>query len=373
MSKTEITRVESKQLVCVILDIHLWSGRQAIKREHLVAASGASIHDLPPKDLASMGSVKICDPKRVQIFSRLKNKAINVLEENGLPILGAIGIPADRFDEVDAKLRSIGEEFNKQASILLKDYDTVVTAWRKSWSNQNPGNEHLLNRIPDAQSVFGKLSFDFHAFAISPPQAVGEGVANKAFAKQITGLKGALLEDARAEASDLMTKYLVSSENGVVKPREHITQKTLRPLKRILEKMRSFMFVDPSIGPLADMVEATISALPKEGQVTGAGLMSIWAMAKLLSDPHQTARVAEAAQCLGVDMAMEQFVSRTNPDPAFPAALSESQSLMKREADGDARLVETHAQVSIQQPVATTLLPLVVPVSAGFKSASSYL
>jgi hypothetical protein len=373
MSKTQITTVESKQLVCVILDIHLWSGRQAIKREHLVAASGASIHDLPPKDLASMGSVKICDPKRVQIFARLKNQAINILEENGLPILGAIGIPADRFDEVDAKLRTVGQEFNLEASNLLKDYDTVVTAWRKSWSDQNPGNEHLLSRIPDAQSVFGKLSFDFHAFAISPPMAVGEGVANRAFAKQISGLKGALLEDARVEASDLMTKYLVSNENGVVKPREYITQKTLRPLKRILEKMRSFMFVDPSIGPLADMVEATIVALPKEGQVSGAGLMSIWAMTKLLSDPHQTARVAEAAQCLGVEMAMDQFVSRAQPAPAFPAEIVENPAGYKVDTEQSITQVEKTEHSSIETTVATSLLPLSVPNGAAFTTASSYL
>lgn len=371
MSKTQITSVESNQLVCVILDIHLWSGRQAIKREHLVAASGATLHNLPPKDLASMGSVKICDPERVRIFARLKNQAINVLEENGLPILGAIGIPADRFDEADAKLRAIGQQFNDEASKLLQDYDTVVAAWRKAWSDKNPGNEHLLNRIPDAQSVFGKLSFDFHAFAISPPKAVGDSIANKAFAKQITGLKGALLEDARAEASDLMTKYLVSNEGGVVKPREHITQKTLRPLKRILEKMRSFMFVDPSISPLADMLDNTISALPKEGQVSGAGLMSIWAITKLLADPDQTVRVAEAAQCFGVDTALAQVFNTQAQQQAIVDHSVAPDGNAETE-DQELGIKQVADQETVKQSVESSLLPLPEPEPA-VQSAVSFL
>lgn len=84
-----VHQLDAKALICVQLDIKLWSGRQALKREHLVQ-SNPLLASLPPQDLASMGSVRICDPEEVRVFARIKNEAIRALGEAGLPLLGAI-------------------------------------------------------------------------------------------------------------------------------------------------------------------------------------------------------------------------------------------------------------------------------------------
>lgn len=60
-----VHQLDAKALICVQLDIKLWSGRQALKREHLVQ-SNPLLASLPPQDLASMGSVRICDPEEVR-------------------------------------------------------------------------------------------------------------------------------------------------------------------------------------------------------------------------------------------------------------------------------------------------------------------
>ena len=142
--------LQASNLVCVMLDIHLWSGRQALKRDHLIA-SNPSLAALPPAELASMGSVRICDPEEVRAFQRIKNEAIRLLEENGLPFLGAYGIPADRFNGVYAKLVDIGNKFTARASDLLKRYDADAVAWKAKWHKDNPAHAHLLTRMPDAQ------------------------------------------------------------------------------------------------------------------------------------------------------------------------------------------------------------------------------
>ena len=41
--------LQASNLVCVMLDIHLWSGRQALKRDHLIA-SNPSLAALPPAE-----------------------------------------------------------------------------------------------------------------------------------------------------------------------------------------------------------------------------------------------------------------------------------------------------------------------------------
>lgn len=295
--------LQASNLVCVMLDIHLWSGRQALKRDHLIA-SNPSLAALPPAELASMGSVRICDPEEVRAFQRIKNEAIRLLEENGLPFLGAYGIPADRFNGVYAKLVDIGNKFTARASDLLKRYDTDAAAWKAKWHKDNPAHAHLLTRMPDAQSVVGKLRFGFHPFAVQAPAADTTHAANDHFGAQLKGLKGELLSDAAVEANDLLTKYLVSKEGSHVGKRERITQKTLRPFKRISGKLRSFAFIDPSIAPLADVIDSVLRTLPAEGAVEGADLIAVWNLATMLSNPVQASRIAEISHAAGADSAM---------------------------------------------------------------------
>lgn len=353
-----IQTVQPDNVICVLLDIHLWSGRQALKREHLIE-SNATLAALPPAELASMGSVKICDPAEVRVFQRLKNEAIRVLEDNGVPLLGAVAIPAKSYDEVHKKLTDIGNRFDALAQDLLTRYDTEAARWRTKWAAQNPQHAHLLRRMPDAQSVVGRLSFGFHPYAIQPPRAQDkQHSANELFNKQLKGLKGELLNTAAAEANDLLTKYLVSKESGT--KREHITQKTLRPFKRISAKLRSFAFVDPCVQPLADVIDSVLASLPADGQVEGAGLISVWNLATLLSNPVSASRIAEQASREGADTALKALE---------PIAM---QATPQSTADAPAQEIVSVAPVAPQAPAPQEASTQVVPAGEAFALPFSF-
>lgn len=298
----QVKTLSAKKLICIALDVHLWGGRQALKREHLQAYD-SRISTLPPSALASMGSVKICDPEEVRVFQRLKNEAIRLLEDNGLPFLGSIGIPVDKFDSVYQSMLTIGAKFDAAANDLFLRYDQQVAAWREKWKRENPGNAHLLGRIPDAQTVCGKLAFGFHCYAVEAPVGESEHAANGMYVSQLQGLKGELFKTCAAEANDLLTKYLIKSDGSTSSAKEAITQKTLRPLKRTMAKLRSFSFVDPSAGPLADLIEWSLAQVPDNGPIAGPGLMSIWSLARILADPVEAARIAEVTMNFGPEMA----------------------------------------------------------------------
>lgn len=298
-----IKTIKSENVICVLLDIHLWSGRQALKRDHLIAAN-PSLSDLPPADLASMGSIRICDPEEVRVFQRLKNEAIRVLSDNGVALLGAIAIPVGLFDEVNKKLQDIGARFSANANSLLVRYDTEAQKWRDKWAKENPLHAHLLRRMPDAQSVVGRLSYGYHSYAVQPPASGETHTANNHFDNQLKGLKGELLNGAAAEANDLLTKYLVRKTDDANQKRDRITQKTLRPFKRVSAKLRSFAFVDPCVGPLADVIDSVLQSLPSDGPVEGVHLLSVWNLATMLSNPIQSARLGEQAFMGGADAAL---------------------------------------------------------------------
>lgn len=299
------TVVSAKNIVCIQLEIHLWSGYQTIKRENLIAAVGASLADLPPEALATMGTVKICDPTEVAVFTKLKGRAKRLLESVGLPILGSYGVPVGTVESVYAELTKIQDEFNTAANDLLATYDTKSKAWVKKWQAQNPGYAHLLNRLPKAEAVFGKLSFAFHAYSITAPEAAGPAAAH-AFGIQLTGLKGELMRDAQAEAANLVTKYLYQDRaDGVRQPREYITPKTLRPLARIASKLESFAFVDPSVGPLAKVINNVLSRMPTVGPIAGPSLVEVWNLSNMLMRPDIAARIGEMALNSGEDLGGE--------------------------------------------------------------------
>lgn len=316
-----VHQLDAKALICVQLDIKLWSGRQALKREHLVQ-SNPLLASLPPQDLASMGSVRICDPEEVRVFARIKNEAIRALGEAGLPLLGAIGVPQPEFPAVYRKLCEIGNKFNAKAADLFTKYDANASAWKTKWQNENPSNAHLLARLPSAQQVVGKLRFDFHCYTIESPKDLS-AEAGSHFDRQVTGLKGELLAEAAEVGNDMLSRYLIrqdSSSHGG--KREHITQKTLRPLKRIVGKLRTFAFVDPSIAPLADVIESVLASLPADGQVDGAGLISVWNLATLLSNPANASKIAAVAQTFGADQAIMDMDAPMTVPSAEPSDAS---------------------------------------------------
>lgn len=244
---TMIKTINAEKLVCVQLDVHLWGGRQALTRDYLIQSNPA-LAALPPAELASAGAVRICDPEETRVFQRCKAEAIRILKDNGLPILGAIGIPEARFGGVYQQLLRVQNEFETRAQDLLQRYDAQAKTWRDRWCQQHPAYAHLLGRLPDAQSVVGKLKFGFFTYSIQAPQPhEADHEANAAFDTQLKGLKGELLGDAAQEANELLTKYLIRTDgNNVSSPRDKITQKTMRPFKRIAAKLRSFAFIDPS-------------------------------------------------------------------------------------------------------------------------------
>jgi hypothetical protein len=96
------------KLVICHIDCAIWSGRKKLRPEDLQLANGSQ---LPPKDVASLGSKKICDPEALAQFDRLKKEAQRLCEQVGVRFLGGYAIPDTRIDQLLPELDRIGQEF----------------------------------------------------------------------------------------------------------------------------------------------------------------------------------------------------------------------------------------------------------------------
>jgi len=74
--QSDITILDN--LLALNLDISLWSARKKMTVEDMGGAQ------LPPEDLASLGSKRIADPESLKVFSTLKSRAFCYLDRHGV-------------------------------------------------------------------------------------------------------------------------------------------------------------------------------------------------------------------------------------------------------------------------------------------------
>ena len=101
---TDITVLD--HLLVVNLDIHIWTARKKLVPLDLGGA------ELPPEDLASLGSKRVCNPEDLRSFTTLKARAVSVLERSGIRFLSGWAVPDTRIDDIMRELAVIRDEFN---------------------------------------------------------------------------------------------------------------------------------------------------------------------------------------------------------------------------------------------------------------------
>jgi hypothetical protein len=356
MNATVVPNIKQAQatgIVCVALEIHLWSGRKRLRKENLLAKNPELAH-LPPESLATLGSIKIADPDDLAPFLKYKREAEKLLKLNGLPLLGTVGIPEGKVDRVYKGLLEIKQKFDEHAQKLYRDFDARITDWRERIDNQ--AWQHLITDIPTPEYVAGRLAFGFHLCRVSAPSTDEFSEVNKHYGHQITGLKGELFDEAAEEARTLMEKYLMGKDaHGAVRKREKITQKTLGPLRRIGAKFKSFSFLDHTVEPLAQIVDHVLGILPQEGPIEGVHLMHVWTLAKTLSNSATALQAAHLVMDSGAaNLAFEALLVSapeqvTSPAQQASGPAPESVAKQSTAQEADTALDE---QVPVQQPIA---------------------
>jgi hypothetical protein len=325
----QVIETPADHLVCVLLDIHIWSGRRHLEKDDLIQ-SNPEFCKLPEKELANLGSVKICDPEDIRKFHTIKGQAERLLGRAGLPMLGAIGVPADRFNTVHDELVKMQQEFTTLARSFIAAYDQRIADWKARHLQSNPDWAPLFGNVPTAMHVAGRISFDFHPFRIAAPAGgAGQPALNARFDQQLHGLKGELMQEVADEATRFVAACVAEGgkPDAGATPREHVTARTMGPLKRAAAKLTSFRFIDPSVGPLADLIQEVLAGLPLAGRIDGVRLMRVWSLASMLSTPMQAARMAEQAQRgAGVEDLLGLGFASRSPGPETDSKASSADS-----------------------------------------------
>ena len=260
---TDITVLDN--LMALNLDVNIWTARKKLTPSDFGGA------ELPPEELASLGSKKICNPQELRIFGTLKARAVNLLDRTGVRFLGGWAIPEDKADEIVAELTAIRDDFLNAKEQFLNRYDEAV----RDWILQHPGWENLIgSSTVSADCVRSRIGFKWQLFKLLPPTdaAVHQGLHD-----EVNELGGTLFGEVAKAATDTWHRCLEGKDK--------VTHKALSPLRSIHAKLSGLSFVEPRVVPVVDLLETTFNRIPNRGYIHGSELVMLQGVVSMLRDP----------------------------------------------------------------------------------------
>jgi len=256
-------------LLALNLNVSLWSARRKMSQEDLGGA------ELPPEDLASIGSKRIADPENLKVFGTLKARAFNYLDRHGVRFMSGWAIPEEKAGEIVQELCNIRNDFQKEKEAFLAGYDQNVQAWIEK---HHQWGEIIRNSIVGPDYVRARMDFRWQLYKVSPlaQHASNTAVLEAGLAEEVQGLGGTLFSEVAKSAEDIWRR--------VYHGKTEVTHKALSPLRTLHTKLTGLSFVEPHVAPVADIVQAALQRIPKKGNITGTDLLLLQGLVCLLKD-----------------------------------------------------------------------------------------
>lgn len=221
---------------------------------------------MPPQEIATLGSKRLCDPNALSVLHRIESRARDCCSKAGVKFLNGFAVPKSKAPELLSQLAELQKDFQREKEGFLDLYDETIQGWAAAYPNW----EHILRTVVPKDVVESKIGFDFQAFTVSEPifrnEDAEEGSdAHVASAPSINGLLRATHElpaTLFAEISQDARESWRRSFEG----KTFVTRKALRPLKTLLTKLELMMFLAPqAIEPIAQRIRQRLASLPKTG------------------------------------------------------------------------------------------------------------
>lgn len=262
-TKTRITVLN--HILALNLDVNIWSARKKLTPSDFGATQ------LPPEELASLGSKRVCNPEDLRIFGTLKSRAVNMLDRHGVRFLGGWAIPEKVADEIVKELIVIEKEFLAAKEDFLSRYDEAV----QDWIRQHPGWEELIgSSTVSAEYVRSRIGFKWQFYKLAAPE---KNSVKKGLKEEVNKLGSTLFDEISKTATETWSRCYA----GKVK----VTHKALSPLRSIHSKLEGLSFVDPRVLPITDLLQTAFDKVPSRGFIRDTDLLMLQGVVSLLREP----------------------------------------------------------------------------------------
>ncbi len=261
------------KMVALNLNINLWSARKKITFEDVDHIPNG---DLPPHDLATLGSKKIAPPESLRIFTTLKARASNMLDRYGVRFMSGWAIPENLVVEVMTELEKIRDEFNTEKEKFLNEYDSLINDWV---NKHTQWKEMLRKSIDSPEYVRSRMNFAWQLYKVKSSFSR----PNKKQQNIDTGLERAVHDIGNTVFDDIV-KIADETWQKVYEGKDSVTHKALSPLRTLHNKLNGLSFVEPHVLPVAQIIGEALARVPKRGNIMGNNLLALQGLVCLMRD-----------------------------------------------------------------------------------------
>jgi hypothetical protein len=299
---TEIKVLDN--LLALNLNISLWSARKKLNTEDFGGV------ELPPEDLATLGSKRIAPPEKLRIFSTLKARAFNYLDRHGVRFLGGWAIPEEKAGDIIAELSTIRDEFNAQKETFLNGYNECIQDWidqHASWGNI------IADSTVGPDYVRARMGFVWQMYKVAPlmQHADEQAVLNAGLSEEVETLGNTLFGEVAKTADDIWT--------NVYEGKTEVTHKALSPLKTLQAKLKGLSFIEPHIAPLTEIIQMAFNRMPKKGNIMGTNLLVLQGLVCMLKHPEEMLRHSQKLiEGYGPATVLDAFLHTSKPEIVLP-------------------------------------------------------
>lgn len=229
--------------------------------------------DLLTGEAIKSGAIKWFPDEYLKFKGRTSRAIDRAFQEFGMDWGGICLVPTASLDALMQKVNSIINRFFADLDALEPRYDAIVAA-------------HAQNQIPAVKSLIesSKLPWQefrkrFHCYVPRPSIFTPIGVDNVDAQKEVqAGLQDAAL-------ADIVSKSTVI-RNSII-GRDKVDSRSIEPLKRLVEKCRTYGIINPAFGQLANEFDAFAATLLPP--LAGDKLRNLSNFVTLLSSPDAIA------------------------------------------------------------------------------------
>jgi len=259
--------LDLKNLVTLFIDVGTWSGTGRIDPKDL----GIPESVIPPKEIASLGTIRLIDKEHLHQFDNIRKATHRACRLYGVQFLGGYAVPSYRAADLKTELDELRKKYLEARGKLLTEYEEATKEFA---ANHPQYAEVILAKVPRRQYLERQLRFVVNAAKVSNASEV-----QSLFDNTTSSLWRVLLEEVACDASRAYDESFCG--------RVEVTQRALRPLRALAEKLDGMQILNRNVQKVALYVHSVIDGLPKTGKIGGRDLAAAQGLLLTLSTVEQ--------------------------------------------------------------------------------------
>lgn len=254
-STLQSSNVPAEQLVIITPRIEVWSGTVQVQRDRDLSQVNGQ---LPPKGLVSDGRKSLIGPEPLRPMLNVRKSIERSLKQDGFTGLVGTGIAvtADKANEFLSKVPEFRKDFEAAVDELVAD---ITEHYEKQEGLYPQWAQMLQSSRLTGEEIRSRCRFSIAVFRLAAPDISAGAAAHDHYQQMTQDAVPTLLGDIAKDAADLVSRFEGKSS---------VKQTQVVPVRRLVDKLKSFAFLDPRIQPSASSMQTILDGIATTGPLS---------------------------------------------------------------------------------------------------------